>query len=442
MRKKLKLLIVICSLLLTILVIGFLSVFYEGEKPLIKHGRDIKIMGRNSTFEIAFSDMKSGLRGVSITLSQNGEERVIHSADFPVQGHHEETVSVAIDYKTLKLHDGKATLQISAIDHSLRKNRTLISTEVVVDITPPRISLLNSSNYINPGGSCIITFTLSEEVKRAGVSVNDDFFTAYPVTRSGNSYYINYFAAPLDADQIDMNISIISEDKAGNTALRAVPFHVRKKKFRRDTMRIGDNFLRNKMPEFSYVQENLQDISPVESFIHVNEIVRSENIDKIISLCKNSADSQLWEGAFLRLNNAATMAHFGDKRTYYYGDKIISKSTHMGVDLASTKNAIVEASNGGIIAFTGYLGIFGNMVIIDHGLGLFSHYAHLSNITVSNAQHVKKGASIGHTGMSGLAGGDHLHYGIIVGHTFVNPQEWWDPHWIRDNVDRKLDRSS
>lgn len=197
MRKKLKLLILICSLLLTILVTGLLSVFYEGEKPLIKVSQDIKVIGRNSSFDIAFSDMKSGLRGVSITLSQDGEERIIHSADFPAKGHNEETVSVAIDYKVLKLHDGTATLHVSAIDYSLRKNRTVISTEMEVDITPPRISLLNSSNYINPGGSCIITFTLSEEVKGAGVSVNDDFFPAYPVTRSGNSYYINYFAAPL-----------------------------------------------------------------------------------------------------------------------------------------------------------------------------------------------------------------------------------------------------
>ena len=135
------------------------------------------------------------------------------------------------------------------------------------------------------------------------------------------------------------------------------------------------------------------------------------------------------------------MATFGDKRTYYYGDKIISKSRHMGIDLASTKNAIVEAANGGIIAFTGYLGIFGNTIIIDHGLGLFSFYAHLSDITVADDQHVSKGDSIGLTGMSGLAGGDHLHYGVIVGSRFVNPQEWWDSHWIKDNVDIKLGRS-
>ncbi|MBN2570397.1 MAG: M23 family metallopeptidase [Deltaproteobacteria bacterium] len=438
MRKKLKIVLLICSLLFTIMAIWFLSVLYEGEKPSIEFSQDANIIGQSSTFDIAFSDMKSGIRDVSVTITQNGKERVIHSADFTSKGHSKEIVTVLIDYKALKLSDGGATLRASATDHSLRKNQAVVSKEVLVDITPPRISLLNPSNYINPGGSCVTTFKLSEEVNRTGVSVNADFFAAYPVNQAGNFYYVSYFAVPLDADQIDMKISIIAEDKAGNASLRAVPFLIRNKKFRHDRMQIGDNFLNNKMPEFSYVLDKLQNASTVESFVYVNEKLRSDNINKVAQLCKKTADKQLWDGVFLRLNNAATMATFGDKRTYYYGDKIISKSRHMGIDLASTKNAAVEAANGGIIAFTGYLGIFGNTVIIDHGLGLFSFYAHLSNITVADDQHVRKGDSIGLTGMSGLAGGDHLHYGVIVGSKFVNPQEWWDSHWIKDNVDIKL----
>ena len=114
------------------------------------------------------------------------------------------------------------------------------------------------------------------------------------------------------------------------------------------------------------------------------------------------------------------------------------ESIHTGVDLASTANAPVEAANHGIVAYASYLGIYGNFVILDHGLGLFTLYGHLSSIDVKNAQEVKKGDIIGRTGMSGLAGGDHLHFGILVGGQFVNPQEWWDPHWIADNVTRKL----
>jgi len=442
MRKKLNLLFLISAVALVMLAIVFWVVFYEGEKPLITVSKDIQIIGRNSTFDITCSDMKSGLRHISVSIAQDGTERVIHAADFTTKGHRRETVSVQIDYKALQLHDGTALLQIAATDRSLRENRTVISRQVQVDVTPPVISLLNPSNYINPGGTCLITFTLSEPVTRAGVSVNDEFFTAYRATQSNTPLFVCYFASPLDAAERAVTISVSAEDGAGNTVLRTVPFHMRHKKFRSDTMRIGDRFLENKIPEFSDIRERLPDATPLETFVYINEQLRAENISRINELCSNPSESRLWDGTFLRLNNAATMAYFGDKRTYYYHDEVISKSIHMGVDLASIKNAIVEASNSGIITFTGYIGIFGNTVIIDHGQGLFSFYAHLSTVTVDEGQQIKKGAAIGRTGMSGLAGGDHLHFGILVGHRFVNPKEWWDPHWIRDNVKRKLDLPS
>jgi len=442
MRKKLNLLFLISFVVLVMLGIMFWIVFYEGEKPVITLSKDIQIIGRNSAFDITCSDMKSGLRHISVAITQDGTERVIHADDFTTKGHHRETVSVLIDYKALRLHDGTALLQIAVTDRSFRENRTVISRQVQVDVTPPVISLLNPSNYINPGGTCVITFTLSEPVRRAGVSVNDEFFTAYPAAPSKTPRFVCYFAAPLDTKEQAVAIGLTAEDVAGNTSRRTVPFHMRHKTFRSDTMRIGDRFLENKIPEFSNITERLPDATPLETFIYINEQLRAENISRIDKLCSNPSESRLWDGTFLRLNNAATMAYFGDKRTYYYHDEVISKSIHMGVDLASIKNAIVEASNSGIITFTGYIGIFGNTVIIDHGQGLFSFYAHLSTVTVDEGQQVKKGAAIGRTGMSGLAGGDHLHFGILVGHKFVNPKEWWDPHWIRDNVESKLDLPS
>jgi murein DD-endopeptidase MepM/ murein hydrolase activator NlpD len=138
------------------------------------------------------------------------------------------------------------------------------------------------------------------------------------------------------------------------------------------------------------------------------------------------------------MKNAAPMALFGDKRTYLYGGKAIGDSVHMGVDLASTQQAPIEAANNGVVVFTGNLGIYGNTIIIDHGLGLSSLYGHLSGITAKKGQQVKKGDVIGHSGMSGLAGGDHLHFSILVGSQFVDPKEWWDPHWIADNVQKKM----
>ena len=138
------------------------------------------------------------------------------------------------------------------------------------------------------------------------------------------------------------------------------------------------------------------------------------------------------------MRNAASMALFGDQRTYLVDGKPFGNSVHLGVDLASTAHAPIEAANHGIVVFAGPLGIYGNAVIIDHGLGLFSLYGHLSAIETTVGKNVKKEEKIGASGLSGLAGGDHLHFSILAGGEFVNPQEWWDPHWIEDNVMKKM----
>ena len=84
------------------------------------------------------------------------------------------------------------------------------------------------------------------------------------------------------------------------------------------------------------------------------------------------------------------------------------------------------------------LGIYGQCVIIDHGLGLQSLYGHLSRISVKPGDPVQKGQIIGNTGDTGLAGGDHLHFGTAISGEQVNPIEWWDPSWIKNNVTGKL----
>ncbi|HWX25675.1 MAG TPA: M23 family metallopeptidase, partial [Vicinamibacteria bacterium] len=74
----------------------------------------------------------------------------------------------------------------------------------------------------------------------------------------------------------------------------------------------------------------------------------------------------------------------------------------------------------------------------DHGYGLLSLYGHLSSIDAAAGAAVKRGDLIGHTGSTGLAGGDHLHFSMILQGVQVDPKEWWDPHWIRDRITSKL----
>ena len=104
-----------------------------------------------------------------------------------------------------------------------------------------------------------------------------------------------------------------------------------------------------------------------------------------------------------------------------------------------TANVPVLAAASGRVIWADYLGIYGNCVIVDHGLGLQSLYAHLSSIGVQAGNSVVPDDELGRSGMTGLAGGDHLHFAILLNGWAVNPTEWWDPHWIADRITRKLE---
>jgi len=111
---------------------------------------------------------------------------------------------------------------------------------------------------------------------------------------------------------------------------------------------------------------------------------------------------------------------------------------HFGFDLASTKQSPVPAANKGTVVFAGPLTIYGNTVIVDHGLGLQTLYAHLSSLGVKVGDAVDKGGELGRTGTTGLAIGDHLHFEVLVNGVSVTPLEWWDAKWIRDHISQPL----
>ena len=140
-------------------------------------------------------------------------------------------------------------------------------------------------------------------------------------------------------------------------------------KYKKSTLADFRDFLRNKVTPL------LNDVgarqgSPKEIFIKVNKGLRKENEDKIKAITEKSSPSMLWDGAFSQLSNSKVEANFADARTYIYNAEEIDKAYHLGYDLSVTKHYPAEAANSGVVAFVGDLGIYGNTVIIDHGLGL------------------------------------------------------------------------
>jgi murein DD-endopeptidase MepM/ murein hydrolase activator NlpD len=424
--------------ILIIAVLGwiFLGSYVEIEKPAIKLNQSFTAVGRQKTIEINFSDSKSGLSHLNVEIIQDNKGQIIADKKIPSRGQKQEILSLTINSTDLKLHDGPAIIKITATDHSLFKNQTVLSQSVKIDTIPPQINLLKTVNYINQGGTGFIAYQSSKHIALTGVYVNDYFTPGHTILQNNIATSVIYFAVPIDASATKTRIIIFASDDAGNETRIAFPCTIKAKKFRHDKMNLSESFLRQKMPEFEAMVPSLRGKTPLEVFIYINSQMRNENFLTIQDICKKSAPNALWEGTFLRMNNAAPMALFGDKRDYVFDKKVIGESLHTGVDLASNAQAVIEAANSGIVVFTGALGIYGNAVIIDHGQGLFSLYGHSSIISTAVGKKVAKGEKIGNSGTSGLAGGDHLHFSIIAGGQFVNPQEWWDPHWIKDNINR------
>ncbi|MCL2123819.1 MAG: M23 family metallopeptidase, partial [Desulfovibrionaceae bacterium] len=298
-----------------------------------------------------------------------------------------------------------------------------------LDTQPPRVSMKHTPPHVRRGGCGTILYSVNKEVQSSGVRVGEYFFPGY---RQENGAYFCVFAFPHFLDARQYNPELVVEDVAGNISvsrLAVVPVAVN---FRRDVINITDAFLLTKMPELQHLTPNAA--TPLEQYLSINREIRVANEKILLELKGKTADAMLWSGPFIHMPRAAERARYGDFRIYMYQSQKIDEQTHMGLDLASLPHADIPAANDGIVVFAEFLGIYGNAVVVDHGQGLMSLYSHLSRIGVSVGDRVRKGQILGQTGVTGLAAGDHLHFGMLMQGLEVQPLEWLDPKWIRDNI--------
>jgi murein DD-endopeptidase MepM/ murein hydrolase activator NlpD len=235
-------------------------------------------------------------------------------------------------------------------------------------------------------------------------------------------------------------VTAFARDEAGNEATTAVERQAFPKVFQRSRIPIDTNFLSRVVPAIASNTPALgvKTDDLLAAFLTINRDLRQQNNATIAALAAKTAPEMLWKEAFAQLGNTQVESRFADHRTYIFEGKDVDQQTHLGFDLASTQQAPVTASNKGVVVHAAYLGIYGNCVIVDHGLGVQSLYAHLSTIDVKEGDAVEKGQTLGRSGTTGLAGGDHLHFTMLVGGVQVNPVEFWDGHWMEDRVFRKV----
>lgn len=440
---------IVISVLVLLPVTAMLVIRMEKEQPSVTFELSTKFIGMEKLLEINLDDQKSGLKRFWAAILQDGKETPLLEKHFPASGilHKgtilSESVRIKIEPQKIGLKDGDAMLRMMAVDYSWRSlgkgNRVYFEKEIVIDTKAPIISVLTPSHNISPGGSNAVAYTLSEPCDTSGVQVADHLYPGYPKSGENDDIRIAFFALT-DQQHSGTDMYLWAKDRAGNQTKSGFPHYVKTKKFKADTIQISDSFILEKLPEFekALAGQNLE--SPLDKFLFINRDIRAQNKAVLDTLTQQSDPTIYWNGTFLRLPKSATRSGFGDRRTYQYKGKTIDNQTHFGIDLASLSMSSVPAANSGKVVFAEALGIYGRLVVIDHGYGLFSMYAHLSSFNVSVGQTVNKGDIIGHTGKSGLAGGDHLHYSMLMNGTFVDPLEWWDASWIQNNIANKIDR--
>jgi len=375
-----------------------------------------------------------GVKEYQVIAKGEGFEETIAKAAEPNLG---KDVKLEVNLPNINTKNIKLTVIAKDTSnwHFFRGNQAVKETLLKVDTTLPDAEIIANSYAIGRGGSAVaVVKAVDNNFKDAYILVNRKYkFKLTPFVKDG--YYISLIAWPITEKRFDAEL--IAEDLAGNRIEVHIPYYWRKYRYPHKKLRISDKFIKNVV--YRVIQKMGLKIppNPVEAFKLSNETIRKMAEDEIRNITTPTDEVKLnsfYINRFNPLPGSKKEAGFGEFRDYYYKGEVISHSIHRGMDLAKIKHAKIFNSNNGRVVAEKYLGIYGNVLIVYHQLGLYSLYAHTSEYKVNKGQFVRKGQVIALTGSTGGVFGDHLHFGVYIQGIAVTPVEWMDSHWIKTNI--------
>ena len=419
-----------------IAIVLYLYPQFEWYKPEIKIDLKSEYVGVNP-FDIVITDSGKGLSSVIVILTSEDDDHILADKNYP-DGVNRDLITLKLDPNNFKMKDGPAKIIVKVEDKSRLKlfsgNKNEISKDIILDLTPPNLELVTDQLNISQGGAGLIIYKINEDSVESGVEVGDYYFKGYGGYFKDPNLYLSFIAYPYNIGT-DEKISLLAKDKAGNIRRLGIYYILKNIDYKKSDINVSERFILNTMAQLSNIQNNGK---YKEMFLDVNRNLRNDNDKKISEITKQTDENILWEEEFSQLSNSKVEANFADHRTYYFNEEPIDQQYHLGYDLAVTKHFPIEAANSGIVLFADNLGIYGNTVIIDHGMGISTLYAHMSSVDVKVGDKISKKQIIGRTGRTGLAAGDHLHFGVYIQGIPVRPIEWWDGKWIKDNIMKKI----
>jgi murein DD-endopeptidase MepM/ murein hydrolase activator NlpD len=403
--------------------------------PVLDLPSSVVSLGQATSITLHVRDPR-GVRNVEAFVEQNGARFPVWQLAQP-SGAADNTWSFVAGTKTTpQLRDGQAKLIVEATSNDLLRKTARLERDISVVTQPPTVSVDSEQHYLYLGMADLATFNVSGSWIEAGVRVGDQTYRAWP-TPGGKPGLFSLFAFAwnMPAGTIP---KVFATNGAGNDVTTPINFQFPKKeqpKYTVHDLQVSDAFMQKVVGELDPNGSG----DPVARFVRINNEMRRANNKTLSDLQLKTADRFLFSQPFARQAHSQAEASFADVRNYIYQGKKIDQQVHLGYDLAVTQHVGVEASNDGRIVYAAPLGIYGNCIVVDHGYGLQTIYGHLSHIDVHEGDTVKRGQVMGQSGMTGMAGGDHIHFAMQLDGVQIDPKEWWDGHWIHDHIAKRVD---
>jgi len=425
--------LIVVAIALFVLLLVFFVV--RSATPVVDLPPAVTALGQATPITVHGRDPR-GIRRLQAFVEQNGARyQVFEMAQLSKST--DSTWDFTAGIKTTpQLKEGKAKLIVEATSNDLLRKTGRAEREVTIVTQPPSLSVESEQHYLYLGMADLATFNVSGSWTEAGVRVGDQKFRAWPMPDGKPGLFSLYaFAWNMPTDTVPL---VYASNGAGNdvTGPLVVVFPKKEQpKYTTHDLQVTDAFMQKVINELDPNGTG----DPVARFVKINSEMRRANNKTLSDLRLKTADKFLWSKPFIRQPHSQAEANFADVRNYIYQGKKIDQQVHLGYDLAVTQHVGVEASNDGTVVYAAPLGIYGNCIVLDHGYGLQTIYGHLSRIDVHEGDTVKQGQVMGLSGQTGMAGGDHIHLAMQLDGVQINPKEWWDAHWIKDHIARRVD---
>jgi murein DD-endopeptidase MepM/ murein hydrolase activator NlpD len=435
-------------LALLVVLVALVATFYTGATPKVAVQSRFKGIGQRTPIQIRIEDPQR-VSKVTVEVVQGQDVKKVAERELQAKsawafgGAQPVEMTVDVGRETVQgLRTGTAKVRVTAEREGTWLRRPApaeAEIELPVRLAPPTLQIQSTFHYVRQGGCEAVVYRVGEGAVRDGVQSGSWWFPGFPIPGSNDKQLrFALFAVPYGMDD-PTHIRLVAFDDVGNRSEAGFIDKFTPSPPHTDNIELKDDFMNRVVPEIMSQSSEVSDQGNLlANYLEINRNLRKKNAQTLIELGRKSAQQFLWNQPFLPMMNAAIKAAFADQRTYVYNGKPVDQQVHLGFDMASVERDAVRASNSGRVVLARYFGIYGNAVVIDHGYGLQSLYGHMSSLAVKEGDMVQRNQELGRTGRTGLAGGDHLHFTMLLQGLAINPVEWWDPHWIQDRVARKL----